>query len=651
MSSAFAPQVKGQPEQYICYNHYPYLVFNSQEELDNHVDSDHGGWIEYNLYFAFGLHKWNVFDKVGHVLRNLFIVGEELGNERIPAQPQIGPYDGFVTWSGEVSVTNPYPDKIVALVGFNQYGDHMQTVWLSPRGAPGDSQWWYDINRWMVELHFEAISMEPSATVTVDPNGGRVLVDGSSITAQTSFTWNIDSTHTLDADSGYEPSSGTRLVFTQWSDGSTSDPQTITVTGDATYTALWKTQYLLTIDVSPSGGGSTSPSPGGYWYDPATSVTVTETPSSGYVFDYWDLDGSNVGTGVSYTVTLDAPHSLTAVFQTLAATTTISVTANVPNPSYRLNNPFTLVDARYYIESIYSSLPHGGFLTSEYENDFGVIPVSVTIMNTGSQTTDTLRIDATLRGTVRFVNMFSLVPGAGNEYQFEYSMLIGTLASLDPGDTVTLDLAMPVKFASVNALILFGPSKVPIPLEWVSCLLGGASLEVEVTGSNTNVAWDSAQSLYAVDAASEGLNLVKTALSVIISYHLTLQFKKISTWIDFAKVWGLKVASSLISKVIVALETEIVNKVIPVGTKIVTFVLKWLGSTLRLTAYSPSGVRFEGVVEGTLSTITVHDPEVGEWTIEIYGESIPAEEESFDLGIVALSARARAQSGPCFTTI
>lgn len=157
MSPAFEPQVKAQVDDFICYNHYPYLVFSSQAELDSHVASEHGGWLEYSFRFAFGLHKWNVFEKVGKVLRTLFIVGEELGDERIPAQPQIGPYNGFVSWSGDALVANPYTDKIVALVGFNQFGDYMQTVWLSPMGTPGDSQWFYDINKWMVELHFKAI--------------------------------------------------------------------------------------------------------------------------------------------------------------------------------------------------------------------------------------------------------------------------------------------------------------------------------------------------------------------------------------------------------------------------------------------------------------------------------------------------------------
>ncbi|MEM0302075.1 MAG: hypothetical protein QXI54_02760, partial [Archaeoglobaceae archaeon] len=164
--------------------------------------------------------------------------------------------------------------------------------------------------------------------ITVNPNGGRIYVDGSPITTTTTYNWNSGSTHTLDPDSGYEAASGVKKIFTQWSDGSTADPRTITVTSSATYTANWKDQYKLTISVSPSGAGTTNPPIGSYWYDQGTQVTVTATASSGYIFDHWELDGNNVGTSPSYTVTMNAPHNLVAVFR--SQTPTISITVN-PN--------------------------------------------------------------------------------------------------------------------------------------------------------------------------------------------------------------------------------------------------------------------------------------------------------------------------------
>ena len=157
-------------------------------------------------------------------------------------------------------------------------------------------------------------TVNPSTyTVTVDPNGGRIYVDGSSVTSSTSYSWSYGSTHTLDPDSGYSSSPGVRKIFTQWSDGSRDDPRTTTVTGSATYVANWLTQYQLTITMSPSGAGSTSPA-GSNWYDEGASVTVTATPASGYVFDHWELDGASAGTSPSITVSMTKPHTLVAVF-------------------------------------------------------------------------------------------------------------------------------------------------------------------------------------------------------------------------------------------------------------------------------------------------------------------------------------------------
>ena len=190
--------------------------------------------------------------------------------------------------------------------------------------SSSNPQGWYTVrlylydNNWNFEDSYSAsvylYPPEMVSSVTVNPNGGRIYVDGTPITSKTTYLWTIGSTHTLNPDSGYSPSSGKRLLFIQWSDGSTADPRHITVSGDVTYKAQWKTQYRLTIAVSPAGTGTTNPSAGSYWRDSGSSVTITETPNSGYAFDHWDLDGDNVGIGSSYTVMINAPHSVTAFF-------------------------------------------------------------------------------------------------------------------------------------------------------------------------------------------------------------------------------------------------------------------------------------------------------------------------------------------------
>jgi len=71
---------------------------------------------------------------------------------------------------------------------------------------------------------------------------------------------------------------------------------------------------LRTLTISASSGGTTNPTPGTYIYGNGSSVTVTATAYTFYVFDYWLLDGSTYYQN-PITVTMDSDHTLTAYFQ------------------------------------------------------------------------------------------------------------------------------------------------------------------------------------------------------------------------------------------------------------------------------------------------------------------------------------------------
>jgi peptide/nickel transport system substrate-binding protein len=188
---------------------------------------------------------------------------------------------------------------------FMQIGLSGGTYWIDSQGqrkSPDCTNGYYELSA--------------AYKVTVDPDGGRVYVDSEPVTALTVYSWENGSTHVLDPDSGYSSFDGKKLLFTLWDDGNTSDPKIITATGTTTYRVEWQTQYRLIVKVIPQGGGTTNLTMGTYWYDSGQCLTVAETENSGFTFGYWDLDGYNVGNGESYTATMNAPHTLTAFFNT-----------------------------------------------------------------------------------------------------------------------------------------------------------------------------------------------------------------------------------------------------------------------------------------------------------------------------------------------
>jgi len=71
-------------------------------------------------------------------------------------------------------------------------------------------------------------------------------------------------------------------------------------------------QYTLTMQVSPPGGGTTSPSVGDHWYDSDTSVDVSASANSGFDFAQWSGDCS--GTSPATSVYMDSNKTCTANF-------------------------------------------------------------------------------------------------------------------------------------------------------------------------------------------------------------------------------------------------------------------------------------------------------------------------------------------------
>ncbi len=122
-----------------------------------------------------------------------------------------------------------------------------------------------------------------------------------------------------------------RHVFSGWTcsgpgcySGS-ANPASVTSGGNnsvTSETALWSTEYLLTISSNPSDEGTTSPS-GSVWESAGSVVSVSPQPSaSGWFFAYWSIDSiGNDGSSDLYTITMRSPHFVIANFVKLDVTT------------------------------------------------------------------------------------------------------------------------------------------------------------------------------------------------------------------------------------------------------------------------------------------------------------------------------------------
>jgi uncharacterized repeat protein (TIGR02543 family) len=156
-----------------------------------------------------------------------------------------------------------------------------------------------------IVANFSAINYTLSISVSPSGSGSWTSISPSGSGSGGSYAYG--SVVTLTA----TPS--TRYQFSSWSgDISTSSP-TVNVTMYsnknviANFSAI---HYTLSTSVSPSGGGSVSPSNGSYAY--GSVVTLTATPATGYQFSSWSGDISTSSPTVN--VTMYSNKNVTANF-------------------------------------------------------------------------------------------------------------------------------------------------------------------------------------------------------------------------------------------------------------------------------------------------------------------------------------------------
>ncbi|MFP3137788.1 MAG: hypothetical protein RXS42_06105, partial [Nitrososphaeria archaeon] len=140
-------------------------------------------------------------------------------------------------------------------------------------------------------------------------------------------------------------STGVRYVWQSTSGLANAQSGTFTVpAGGGQVVATYATQYLLTMQASPSYAGTTNPAPGSYWENAGARVPISATANSGYEFYQWSGSGSGSysGTSSSATVMMNGPVTETAYFSvevTLAAQAGGSASASWSGGSASVSGP------------------------------------------------------------------------------------------------------------------------------------------------------------------------------------------------------------------------------------------------------------------------------------------------------------------------
>ncbi len=165
--------------------------------------------------------------------------------------------------------------------------------------------------------HFQQSTTNYTITATVNPsNSGTVTGTG---------TYASGSTCTLQA----WPNSG--YTFVNWLENgvpvSTNPTYSFTVTGNRNLVAVFDLStiyYTITASAEPANGGSVS---GDGTYASGSTCTLHATPNSGYSFEKWTKNGTQVSTNPDYSFTVTSNASYVAHFSEIPQEYTITAVA------------------------------------------------------------------------------------------------------------------------------------------------------------------------------------------------------------------------------------------------------------------------------------------------------------------------------------
>ena len=223
-------------------------------------------------------------------------------------QKHISPHHRRGTWNPEPfygADISPYNYQSVMHYGFlsskrNRRGGppaietippHMPVGEINYRGPSGRTT---SITPGDADTVARMVGLTPESwTISTNPLGLTVIVDGEEVTTPVTFDWSPGSEHTLSVPSP-QVRSGGRYRFGRWSDAGGTATRTVIATPDTTlYEANFVAAHGISTRVYPEGAGTVTISPGsadGY-YPLRSEITMSAEPTagSGFRFLRWEI--------------------------------------------------------------------------------------------------------------------------------------------------------------------------------------------------------------------------------------------------------------------------------------------------------------------------------------------------------------------------
>jgi hypothetical protein len=176
-----------------------------------------------------------------------------------------------------------------------------------------------------IKYHLELQTSKCVLTIQTNPQYKGILVKFDEEPYTTNATGELQffvlpDSYNVSAPSLVSTGSGSRGIFTQWSDNNASNPRTLSVNGKLTLVAEYETQHRLILDTKL---GRTDPSVGEHWYKTGLHIPINATAPNvasdeeRYSWHGWiTTDPSNYNiTSNSASILMDKPINVTAIWK------------------------------------------------------------------------------------------------------------------------------------------------------------------------------------------------------------------------------------------------------------------------------------------------------------------------------------------------